>query len=437
MLAAHVEDDIHTLEVYIFNDTRGELFLLHDILLPSEPMVVEYLNYYKEDSSTRFNLAAVGCMDAEINIWDLNVSGCLEPKLRIGGPKAKKDFRHTDAVLALAWAKDSRRILASGSADNTVRIWDMSDGDEIHKHTGFEKYVQCINWHPEETVLLAGSADKKLRLLDCRSDNMSKEWTLESGVECVQWNHHGFQYFLASTSDGFISYYDIRGSKKPMWNLKAHDSDCIFALSTHCRELMISGSHDETVKVWNMENSPFTNSVPELVTVKHMNIGPILSLKANPDVSYVFCAGGMKKDNYLYVWDVRESEDVMKCFAESGSRGIKIRSRQKHEYGKDLTPEELQHFYRKGTFEPKPGPSSGDTTENNWGRIKFKNKKKSRTVKVYVTDPPDTTSTEPVAGPSSASTERPPPPREHKKMHPKTKGGGKRKKEREINKKKK
>jgi hypothetical protein len=83
------------------------------------------------------SFAAVGTMDPEIEIWDLDTLDVLEPSLVLGGAagdarrdphaasskKTKlKKGSHRSSVLSLAWNPTVRNVLASGSADKCVKV---------------------------------------------------------------------------------------------------------------------------------------------------------------------------------------------------------------------------------------------------------------------------------------------------------------------------
>lgn len=80
------------------------------------------------------NFIAVGSMqEPTIEIWDLDIMDEVQPSTILGGNekkkrKPKKDGRHPDAVLGLAWNKEYRNVLASASANGLVKIWDVSTG---------------------------------------------------------------------------------------------------------------------------------------------------------------------------------------------------------------------------------------------------------------------------------------------------------------------
>ena len=78
-------------------------------------------------------------MEPEIEVWDLDTIDALEPAAVLGGysnksgsqrPKrsddsVKRKFKkgsHKSSVLALAWNAKVQNVLASGSADNTVKV---------------------------------------------------------------------------------------------------------------------------------------------------------------------------------------------------------------------------------------------------------------------------------------------------------------------------
>ena len=52
-------------------------------------------------------------------------------------------------------------VLASGSADNQIILWDMSTGQDVKTLKQNKDKVQTLSWHPhEKQTLLSGSSDK-------------------------------------------------------------------------------------------------------------------------------------------------------------------------------------------------------------------------------------------------------------------------------------
>merc|ERR1712117_68737 len=89
IVVGHVEGVSSTLEVYVYNDVEDALYVHHDILLPSFPLALEWLNYDPE-SDKRGSLVAVGTMEPVIEVWDLDLVDCLEPAYKLGKKGSKK-----------------------------------------------------------------------------------------------------------------------------------------------------------------------------------------------------------------------------------------------------------------------------------------------------------------------------------------------------------
>lgn len=49
---------------------------------------------------------------------------------------------HADAVLSVAWNRELEHIVASGSADSTVILWDL---EACHAHTTFAQHDDKVN----------------------------------------------------------------------------------------------------------------------------------------------------------------------------------------------------------------------------------------------------------------------------------------------------
>ena len=73
MLTAKTEDDVSQLEVYIYQGEEDNLYVHHEVLLPSMPLCVAWMNFNKDDPavlgkepspSPRYSSGARGCARA-------------------------------------------------------------------------------------------------------------------------------------------------------------------------------------------------------------------------------------------------------------------------------------------------------------------------------------------------------------------------------------
>ena len=75
------------------------------------------------------------------------------------GAELRKFEGHTSSVYSVAF---SGKQVVSGSADNTVRLWDVESGAELRKFEGHTKYVTSVAFSGKQVA--SGSQDKTVRL---------------------------------------------------------------------------------------------------------------------------------------------------------------------------------------------------------------------------------------------------------------------------------
>ncbi len=101
-------------------------------------------------------MLASGGADATIRLW--------EPAT---GELKRTIVNHGDRVGALAWSPDGK-YLASGSRDRTVRIWQPEIGRLVRIVRGHDGEVTALAWG--KGALVSGCADGKVRVIDEGSD---------------------------------------------------------------------------------------------------------------------------------------------------------------------------------------------------------------------------------------------------------------------------
>jgi periodic tryptophan protein 1 len=347
LLAAKVEDEVAHLEVYVYEDEADNLYVHHDIMLPAIPLCVEWIDIpvgKGAESRTNGNFVAVGTMSPEIEIWDLDVVDNMYPNAILGqepeesaevngppdGKKKKKkkkekskpkanDYYHVDAVLALAANRQHRNLLASASADKTVKLWDLNTAKCAKSYSMHKGKVCALDWHPKEaTILLSGSYDGTVVATDMRApDAKAPRWTVESDVEKVRWNPHDPNFFYVTTESGAVHYYDARivpseeGFSKPVWTLQAHDGAAsAFDINPTVPDFLATGSDDKQVKLWNVSDNR-----PSMVVSRNLDVGRVFSAQFAPDAEVAFRLSVAGSNGTLQVWDTSTNAAVRRAFS--------------------------------------------------------------------------------------------------------------------------
>lgn len=329
VLAARVEDEISHLEVYIYEDDVDNLYVHHDIMLPAIPLCTEWLDLAVgktniENSNSKANFVAIGTLDPDIEIWDLDTVDCMYPNAILGhgghacdvgsrkkikkkrkAKKANNEY-HVDAVLSLAANRQHRNLIASASADKTVKLWDLNTATCAGSNSYHTDKVCSLQWHPiESTVLLSGSYDRTVVAADMRAPEAKMpRWEVESDVEVVKWDPHDPNYLYISTERGMVHCHDVRqvsyipANSKPTWILQAHDeSVSAFDVNPVIPGFIATGSSDKQVKLWNIQSSG-----PSMVVSRDLLVGKVFSTSFAPDKAVGFRLAVAGSKGSLQIW---------------------------------------------------------------------------------------------------------------------------------------
>ena len=106
---------------------------------------------------------------------------------------------HSKFLYSVAWSPDGK-WLATGSGDNTAKVWDAATGRELRTLSGHKEGVTSVAWSPDGKRVATGSWDKTAKVWDAAS---GKELLTLGGhteaVNSVAWSPDGKR--LATASD--------------------------------------------------------------------------------------------------------------------------------------------------------------------------------------------------------------------------------------------
>lgn len=241
--------------------------------------------------SPDIHLIASGSRDTSILLWDVE-RGRLIRHLK----------GHEKDVTSVCFSPDCRFVL-SGSLDSTVRLWDVNSGNELRQFKGHTDSVYSVCFSPDGRFALSGSGDYAYKV-----DNTIRLWDVDSGreihcfkgherdVQSVCFSSDGASVFSGSL-DGTIRLWDVKSGKEinlfPFGDRAFFiAANGMFAVSTSYRE--------NEILLWDMKKN-------KLIRTLRGHTDSIGSVCISPDNLFILSGSD---DHTVRIWEFNSGKEV-------------------------------------------------------------------------------------------------------------------------------
>ena len=176
------------------------------------------------------------------------------------GPLEAIFLGHTDPVWSVAFSPDGG-TLASGSFDNTIRLWDTHSAQHKFTLIGETGHIGSVAFSPDGETLASASWDRTIRLWDPHTGELKRTLNYTSSVTSVAFSPDG-QTLASGSADQTIR----------LWDTTTWQVERILMDHTHVVDSVVfspngatlaSGSRDKTIRLWNPNTGKLLHTLTE------------------------------------------------------------------------------------------------------------------------------------------------------------------------------
>ncbi|MEG4326884.1 serine/threonine-protein kinase [Microcoleus sp. herbarium5] len=179
-----------------------------------------------------------GSEDKTIKIWNLAAGNLIRT---LSG--------HSNSVLSVAISPDGQ-TLVSGSEDNTIKIWNLATGNLI-RTSGHSDSVLSVAISPDGQTLVSGSWDKTIKIWNLATGNLIRTSGHSDPVWSVAISPDGQTLVSSGSVDKTIKIWNL-ATGNLIRTLSGHSNDVISVAISPDGQTLVSGSFDDTIKIWRV-----------------------------------------------------------------------------------------------------------------------------------------------------------------------------------------
>jgi WD40 repeat protein len=204
----------------------------------------------------------------------------------------KSFIGHSSEVWDVDFSPDGS-LLASTSSDNSILVWNITNGEIYRNLTGHLESVYSVAFHPTDLVLASGSFDRSVLVWNLTTGEIMHNFTGHiSSIWSLEFSADG-SYLASGSGDSTVRIWDLNSST--LRYIFTGHTDSVKSIAFHPNDtLLVTGSYDESIILWDLITGSFESIISN-------NTADILSLTFNLQGTEL--ASG-SQDNQIVFWDM-------------------------------------------------------------------------------------------------------------------------------------
>ncbi|MBD2356142.1 serine/threonine protein kinase [Tolypothrix sp. FACHB-123] len=248
-------------------------------------------------------ILASGSDDNTIKLWN------LASKTEIRTLKG-----HSQWIWTVAFSPDGK-TLASGSADRNIKLWNVSTGEEIRTLKGHKDGIASVAFSPDGNILATASLDKTIKLWDISTGQVIRTLTGHNkAVSAITFSPDG-QTIASGSWDNKIKLWNVATGKE-IRTFSGHAQLILTVAFSPDGMTIASGSKDKTIKLWNL----VTGETMRTLQGHDDKVNSVVYLPkviASKTLNNVSLVSG-SNDNTIKLWDTKTGKEIRTLKRDSG-----------------------------------------------------------------------------------------------------------------------
>jgi WD40 repeat protein len=247
----------------------------------------------------------------------LAISGSADQTVRLWDAASGKELRcfrgHSDEVLAVAFSTDGKRVVSAGR-DRSIRVWDVDKGDLFATLRGHTEAVLSVTLSARGRYVVSGGADGTVRLWDACEEIEERSFSGHQGPVASVAISRDDRRILSGGHDGTVRVWD-RASGQELHRFEGHTREVYAVAFSSDGRRAVSGGNDTIVRLWDVENGKDCGRC-----AGHANAVVYVAFTADDRRVLSASSQYQSVDKTLRIWDISSGQEVSHCGGEETDR---------------------------------------------------------------------------------------------------------------------